>query len=343
MNKLLLLATSLICLSFNTRGYDETKDQARHLTAIQQILFNDSTIKESGLNDLKAGFKDLFESETVNGISMEHLNPKAMSFVQDYMDENGGRLNKMKSWGKPYFDLIGDVFTQNGLPIELKYLAVIESDLKSSARSWAGAVGPWQLMAETARDFGLTVNKKKDERLDYQKSTRAAAKYLNVLYREYNDWLLVIAAYNCGVGNVNSAIRRSGSHNFWELQNYLPAESRMHVKKFIATHYIMEGEGGVTTLTKKETDKLMRDPALPIDASFSVVSISGRYTASAIANAIQMSITDFNRYNPTFDKSLAANGSYTLRLPNDKMNLFQASKPQILQESINALLSTVSL
>ena len=126
------------------------------------------------------------------------------------------------------------------MPKELKYLAVIESDLKSTALSPKGARGPWQFMPYTARGFGLVVNQNEDDRTDYFKSTNAAAKYLLSLYKDLKDWLLVIAAYNGGEGRVYSAIKKSGSHNFWKLQYYLPEESRNHVKKFIATHYIME-------------------------------------------------------------------------------------------------------
>jgi membrane-bound lytic murein transglycosylase D len=100
----------------------------------------------------------------------------------------------------------------------LKYLAVIESELKPTATSWVGAVGPWQLMPATARLLGLKVSHKVDERTNYQKSTHAAAIYLKDLYTEFGDWLLVIAAYNGGAGNVYSAIRKSGSRNFWKLR-----------------------------------------------------------------------------------------------------------------------------
>jgi membrane-bound lytic murein transglycosylase D len=259
------------------------------------------------------------------------------------MDSEGDRLMKMKEWAKPFFDRIDQVFSQRNLPVELKYLAVIESDLKSSATSRVGAAGPWQFMVQTAKDFGLRVSHKIDERRDFVKSTIAAAKYLKDLYSTYNDWLLVIAAYNCGNGPVNSAIRKSGSSNFWDLQYYLPAESRNHVKKFIATHYIMEGDGGLTTLTKKETEALaLTNGSAPVsDANTTVLNISGKYNSLAIAQNIQMNMGDFNKMNPDFDKQLSANGSYNLRLPNDKMLVFQANKPQILDQSIQILLSSV--
>lgn len=337
MNKLLLLATSLFC--FTLKGYSTGMPQQGGASVIK-VSLKDSSVKEENSVNPKDEFKDLFESESGNGVTVTKLNPKAVSFVQDYMVSDGQRLTKMKSWGKPYFDMINSVLKKHNLPVELKYLAVIESDLKSSARSWAGAVGPWQLMPQTARDFGLTVTRKRDDRRDYYKSTNAAAKYLSELYSTYNDWLLVIAAYNCGAANVNAAIRKSGSRNFWNLQYYLPAESRNHVKKFIATHYIMEGDGGLTTLTKKETDALSFSQNQEADANTTVLNVSGKYNSVAITQVLQMDLGQFNRLNPDFDTQLSANGNYDLRLPNDKMIVFQANKPQILEQSVRLIIST---
>jgi membrane-bound lytic murein transglycosylase D len=335
MNKLLLLATSLFCLTC-LEGYSSgAGNYANH-------IFKDSSIKDQQATDPKDAFKDLFESESSNNATAFKLNPKAVSFVQDYWESEGDRLTKMKDWAKPFFDRIDKIFSGRDLPIELKYLAVIESDLKTSATSRVGAAGPWQFMAETARDLGLKVGRKVDERRDFNKSTVAAAKYLKDLYGTYNDWLLVIAAYNCGGGTVNSAIRKSGSSNFWDLQYYLPTESRNHVKKFIATHYIMEGDGGLTTLTKKETEALALSGDSQIaDPNSTVLNVSGKYNSMAIVQNVQMNIGDFNKLNPDFDRQLSANGSYNLRLPNDKMLAFQANKMQILDQSIQMLLNSV--
>ena len=136
--------------------------------------------------------------------------------------------------------IIDSVLNHYGLPLELKYLAVIESELKPSAVSRVGAKGPWQLMPSTAHDLGLKVSHRSDERTDYYMSTRAAAKYLRDLHREFGDWLLVLAAYNGGPVPVYRAIHKAHSRNFWVLERYLPAESRWHVKKFIATAYYFE-------------------------------------------------------------------------------------------------------
>ncbi|MGZ8544072.1 MAG: lytic transglycosylase domain-containing protein [Flavisolibacter sp.] len=332
MNKLLLFATSLVCLSLEGFGFPQIGGS-----------FNDSIIKAQTVNDPKNGFKDLFDTESSS--ATVHLNPKAISFVEDYMDEEGKRLEKMKSWGKPFFDKIDAIFIARGIPVELKYLAVIESDLKTSATSRVGAAGPWQFMPQTAKDLGLKVTRSVDERRNFTRSTQAAAKYLKSLYKVYGDWLLVLAAYNGGPGKVNTAIRRSGSSNFWELQNFLPAESRKHVKKFIATHYIMEGEAGLTTLTKHETEAWKQQNNIAttvVDASLPVLSITGKYNSMALTAAIDMNITEFNSMNPDFDRQLSANGKYELRLPQDKMDLFKTSKPQILEHSIRLMVSTAT-
>jgi hypothetical protein len=180
------------------------------------------------------------------------LNSKGMLFVKKYIKNSCECLVTVKNRSIIPFYIIDSVFKLYGLPVELKYLAVIESELKPSALSRVGARGPWQFMPGTAQDLGLKIIRNYDERTNYYKSTRAAARYLKDLYAQFGDWLLVLAAYNGGPKPVYTAIRKSGSRNFWVLQNYLPAESREHVKKFIATHYYFEGRGSETTLTKAE-------------------------------------------------------------------------------------------
>lgn len=180
------------------------------------------------------------------------VNRHARQFVNNYIQENKECLYEIRQRSNTPFNTIDAVFSSYGLPVQLKYLAVIESELKTTAVSRVGAVGPWQLMPETAQLLGLTINHAQDDRRNYYKSTKAAAIYLRDLYSEFGDWLLVLAAYNCGPAPVYRAIRQSGSRNFWVLQYYLPAESRAHVKKFIAAHFYFEQQGGVTTFTKAE-------------------------------------------------------------------------------------------
>ena len=289
-------------------------------------------------------FSELFLATAVGGNNGAKLNPKALSFCQDYMKENWDELQAVRTTGGPYFNLIEGVLTQYDLPKELKYLAVIESNLKPSAVSRVGAKGPWQLMPQTARDLGLKVNRNVDERKNYYKSTRAAALYLRDLYNEMGDWLLVIAAYNTGTVNVNRAIHRSGSRNFWDLQYFLPAESRIHVKKFIATQYVFEGQGSVTTLTRQEATEQLSGSAMYVFHrqlskeelnEAKTTAVSGKYISAVIARYTLMDMATFSRYNPDFDKVMASsNNSYDLKLPSDKMDLFVANKYQILDESL---------
>jgi membrane-bound lytic murein transglycosylase D len=180
------------------------------------------------------------------------LNKKGALFVKKYIRNSKECLVRVKKRSVVPFSIIDSVLNIYHLPLELKYLAVIESELKPSALSHVGARGPWQLMPATAQVLGLKTSHQNDERTNYYKSTIAAAKYLRDLYAQFNDWLLVLAAYNGGPRPVYNAIQKSGSKNFWILQNYLPAESRDHVKKFIATHYYFEGRGSETTLTRAE-------------------------------------------------------------------------------------------
>ncbi|MBN8688772.1 MAG: lytic transglycosylase domain-containing protein [Chitinophagales bacterium] len=309
-------------------------------TAKKDTLLPDIATQEQ----LKKGFTNLFETSSVGGVTGTRLNPMAVSFVQSYMAKYGKGLRDMRKWATPHFNLIDNILTQHGLPKELKYLAVIESGLRYNAISWAGAVGPWAFMPDAARQYGLIVLSGYDERLDYYKSTHAAARFLTTLYLKYQDWLLVIAAYNCGAGNVDKAIRRSGSRDFWKLQYYLPTESMNHVKKFISTHYVFEGEGGITTVTKDETKDLLSKKITELseeEMNSSVTNkISGRFSSAVILKYIDMKPLEFIKYNPGFDEAIALNGTYELRLPAQQMNLFISKRYEILEESMKALLST---
>lgn len=299
--------------------------------------------------ETRYGFKNYFTNNSYNPLEpyAMQVNSNAGEFIQDYIRSHGNYLLQMKGWGKPYFTLIESLLQQYGLPRELKYIAVIESNLKSGAVSIKGAGGPWQFMPETARQMGLTINDYTDERTDYYKSTNAAAKYLLLLYGQLHDWLLVMAAYNGGAGRVYSAIQRSGSRNFWDLQYYLPEESRTYVKRFIATHFIMEGNNGDWAMSNNSLNGM--GSGNPYDnqgnlseaelAAIKIETISGKFNSLVIAKNLSMDIQQFNRLNPGFDNMISNNGTYDLRLTEDKMQLFRAGKYQILNECVQILLS----
>lgn len=232
---------------------------AVHATGTQQLFDasqqknTDSTVQWVSFDENLLQFNGLTETIAVEAPKIG-LRKEAMKFASTYLARNSELLQKIKEKHPSYFRIMDSVFKIHDLPMELKHLAIIESQLNTKARSRVGAVGPWQFMPTTARLLKLKITARYDERTHFYKSTVAAAKYLRDLHKLFDDWLLVIAAYNSGPGPVYKAIKKSGSRNFWKLQYFLPAETRGHVKKFISTHYYYEGRGGVTTSTKQEVN-----------------------------------------------------------------------------------------
>ena len=195
------------------------------------------------------------------GIDKSSFNTHVKRFVRNYIQENYKNLYNIKKRSRHPFSIIDSVLKENELPAQLKYLAVIESELKTKAVSQVGAAGLWQLMPKTARILGLKVTDRRDERTNAYKSSKAAALHLKYLHDQYGDWLLVFAAYNCGEVPVNDAIRQAGSKNFWKIQSELPAETREYVKKFIATCYYFEGMRSLTIVAapnKSSTTKAVK-------------------------------------------------------------------------------------
>jgi membrane-bound lytic murein transglycosylase D len=232
----------------------EPKSQGRAPLYIS--WFNADTNQQSVFDS--SGFMSNTETYYANAPKIS-LNKHASKFVKEYLVKEDEALQKAKLRSTSYFKMMDEILIKYGLPVELKYLAVVESDLKTSAVSKVGAKGLWQFMPQTARDLGLKITSKYDERKHAYKSTVAAAKYLKDLHAQFGDWLLVLAAYNSGPLPVMKAIKKSGSKNFWAIQYYLPEESRGHVKRFIGTHYYFEGKGSMVTLTKSETTKYLKE------------------------------------------------------------------------------------
>ncbi|MGI8950661.1 MAG: lytic transglycosylase domain-containing protein [Chitinophagaceae bacterium] len=309
---------------------------------------NKKTPANDSLNS--KGFKNLFSTDNSSTSSniIIGLNQKVVDFVKDFVRRQSDNYNSMKDWGRPYFDLFDQVLSSNDIPVQLKYLAVIESDLQKNLVSSAGAVGPWQLMPDEAKRYKIG----SEGRTNFYKSTQAASKLLQALYNEYGNWLLVVGAYNCGCGRMNQAIKKAGTDDFWQLQYYLPQETRNHVKKFIAAHYFFEGSGSIATMSTEETKAYKELLAAKNNAmnltkadldSTSTVDVSGKYNSAIIEKDLGIEAEVFNRFNPAFDKVIADGSTYHLRLPLNKISLFQNLKSQILQESVQQLFASPAM
>ncbi|WP_321335190.1 transglycosylase SLT domain-containing protein [uncultured Bacteroides sp.] len=270
-------------------------------TADENPLFSDSvyidrlsripTIMEMPYNDIVRKFIDMYASRLRHQVSF------------------------MLSASNFYIPIFEEALDAYNLPLELKYLPIIESALNPSAASRAGASGLWQFMIGTGKIYGLEVNSLVDERRDPIKATWAAARYLKDLYDIYQDWNLVIAAYNCGPGNINKAIRRSGGKNdYWSIYNYLPKETRGYVPAFIAANYLMTYYCD-HNICPMETD-------MPVNTD--TIEVSQNLHFEQISAICGISIEQLKSLNPQYRRNIIPGNiqPYTLRLPYNYISAF---------------------
>ena len=246
--------------------------------------------------------------------------------VRQYIDAYTTRLRKMVSTvlgvSNFYLPLIEEALDASGLPLELKYLPIIESAMNPSAVSRAGASGLWQFMLTTGKVYGLKSNSLIDERRDPIKSTWAAVAYLKDLYEIYHDWSLVIAAYNCGPGTINKAIKRNGGKtDYWEIYNSLPKETRGYVPSFIAANYVMNYycEHGICPT--------VADLSLDTDTAMIVRNLHFQQ----IADVCGVPMDELRSFNPQYKKDIIPGESMpcTLRLPQEDLGLFLANEDSV--------------
>ena len=251
-------------------------------------------------------------------------------FIDMYAERLRNQVSFMLSACNFYMPIFEEALDAYGLPLELKYLPIIESALNPSAVSRAGASGLWQFMIGTGKIYGLESNSLVDDRRDPIKATWAAARYLKDMYDIYGDWNLVIAAYNCGPGTINKAIRRAdGEKDYWKIYNYLPRETRGYVPAFIAANYIMTYYCN-HNICPMETN---------IPAHTDTVLVNKNLHFEQIADLCRLPMDQIKSLNPQYKRQIIPGHSkpYTLRLPMEAISSFIDQQDTIYNHRANEL------
>ena len=233
--------------------------------------------------------------------------------VNTYIKKYRRGSEKLLSLSEQFFPLYEAELSKQGLPQELKYLSVVESGLKPTARSVSGAVGLWQFMRGTGELYGLRINNVVDERKDPIRSTEAASRYLRDLHTQFGDWTLALAAYNCGPGNVRKAIRRSQRSEFWTMKGFLPKETRRYIPKYVAVSYVMN-----------YSDIHQLYPEFKAVGTLATVKIHDYTTFNEISKITGLSTSLIAEYNPAFIKKYIPKSSkgYYLTLPQEDLYFY---------------------
>ncbi len=272
-------------------------------------------------------------------------NDQVRPYIDLYTVRKRKLLAKVLTLSKLYFPTIEEIFDREGIPLEMKYLAVIESALNHAATSPVGAAGMWQFMAPTGNMYGLKTTSNLDERRDFIKSTEASVMYFKNSYRVYGDWLLVIASYNCGMGNVNKAIRKSGGkRSFWEIMPYLPRETRGYVPAFIAATYAMN----------YASEHNIYPAELDLNYHTDTVQVDNRYSLEQLSMALDISVAEIKLLNPSLRrgyipftankvsltlpynkiiKFASVNNIENLNLADEQLMALANSKPKVLKDT----------
>ena len=243
-------------------------------------------------------------------------------YILRYVKHSPRQLAALQRKAEYYFPIFEDILAKHDLPYELCYMPVIESALNPQARSHMGATGLWQFMPATGKKYGLEINSLVDERMDPIRSTEAACLFLKNLYTIFQDWNLVIAAYNCGPGNVNKAIHRAGGkRDFWSIYPYLPSETRGYLPIFIAASYAMN---------YAEAHGICPATPLATMASDTIVTTQ-RQHLKQIADNIDIPLAELRRLNPQYPRDIIPGGkAYAICLPIEKAGVYIDKQDTIL-------------
>lgn len=251
-------------------------------------------------------------------------NPALESVIKGYLKNRRKTMGRLMALSDYYFPMFEEEFARQGLPLEMKYLAIVESALKPSATSRVGAQGLWQFMFQTGKLYGLEVNSYVDERNDPLMATEAAAKYLKALHTSLEDWDLALAAYNSGPGNVSKAIRRSGGKtNYWNIRHQLPRETAGYVPAFLATMYIFE--------FAEEHGFKSNGPQYPYIAT-DTIKVKKMISLEQVARVTNMDLAEVEFLNPSYKLGIIPvikDENYVLRLPVEAVGKFVSNEEAI--------------
>ena len=287
-----------------------------------------------------------FSSNVSDAVMMERLknmnsfitlpyNETVRNYMVLYSEKMPTKMSNILGLCQYYMPIFEEVFNQYNLPDELKYVAIIESALNPVAVSRAGAKGMWQFMTNTAKSYGLEINSFVDERLDPFKASDAAARYLEDSYRIFGDWNLAISSYNCGPGNVNKAIRRSGRRDFWSVYEFLPRETRGYVPAFVGAMYAIKysKEYGITS------------NSVQMPAQVDTFQIRKNLHFEQISDLVGIPVSELKELNPQYIKDVIPGNTkpYILRLPYNYSSAFIANEDSIYTHRAAELLNPQTL
>ncbi|MBO4371744.1 MAG: transglycosylase SLT domain-containing protein [Bacteroidales bacterium] len=259
-------------------------------------------------------------------------NPRVRGYVNMYINKMRKSIDITLSLAELYFPMFEEALDKYGVPHELEYLAIIESALNTNAVSRAGATGLWQFMVQTGKNYGLEINTFVDERRDPQKASYAAARYLRDLNKIYDNWPLAIAAYNCGPGNVNKAIARSGKRDFWGIYDCLPRETRGYIPAYIGAVYMMNFY------------KLhgIKPTHITIPTANDTIIVYKDVEFQSVVKYLNISMDELKTLNPQYKLQFIPQSEkgYTLRLPSNKITTFIKYQDSIYSYSRDSILNS---
>ncbi len=288
--------------------------------SVTELTYEPVDYPELTTDTLKARLKRLNARTPFN----VEYNPSLESVIKRYLKHRRKSMERLMGLSHFYFPMFEQEFDNYNIPLEMKYLSIVESALKPRARSRVGASGLWQFMFTTGKEYELDVSSYVDERSDPIESTTAAAQYLSRLYKIFGDWDLALAAYNSGPGNVNKAIRRSGGYqNYWNIRPHLPRETAGYVPAFLATMYIFE-------YAKEHGFKPERPPFQHIQTD--TVHVKQMITLDQVAETTGVNIEELQFLNPSYKLDIipkVEGKTYVLRLPREAVGVFTSNEEKI--------------